>query len=41
VPVQLELRKCAAPVPGFTGSVAIRRASGSRARRGDGPGPSS
>lgn len=41
VPVQLELRKCAAPVPGFTGSVAIRRASGSRAGRWDGPGPSS
>ncbi|MCP9888812.1 dihydroneopterin aldolase [Cyanobium sp. ATX 6A2] len=41
LPVQLELRKCAAPVPGFTGSVAIRRASGSRAPRVDGPGPSS
>ncbi len=39
--VRLELRKCAAPVPGFNGSVAIRRASGSRARPADGPGPSS
>ena len=26
VPVRLELRKCAAPVPGFTGLVAVRRA---------------
>lgn len=25
VPVQLELRKCAAPVPGFSGQVAVRR----------------
>ncbi len=25
VPVQLELRKCAAPVPGFSGTVAVRR----------------
>lgn len=25
VPVRLELRKCAAPVPGFTGLVAVRR----------------
>ncbi|SBO42467.1 dihydroneopterin aldolase [Cyanobium sp. NIES-981] len=25
VPVRLELRKCAAPVPGFTGVVAVRR----------------
>ncbi len=25
VPVQLELRKCAAPVPGFMGVVAVRR----------------
>lgn len=25
VPVQLELRKCAAPVPGFGGLVAVRR----------------
>jgi dihydroneopterin aldolase len=25
LPVQLELRKCAAPVPGFTGQVAVRR----------------
>jgi dihydroneopterin aldolase len=25
VPVQLELRKCAAPVPGFTGTVAVQR----------------
>lgn len=25
VPMQLELRKCKAPVPGFTGMVAIRR----------------
>jgi len=25
VPIQLELRKCAAPVPGFTGVVAVRR----------------
>ena len=25
VPVQLELRKCAAPVPGFTGVVAVQR----------------
>lgn len=41
LPVQLELRKCAAPVPAFSGSVAIRRASGSRAPRVDGPGPSS
>lgn len=24
-PVQLELRKCAAPVPGFSGTVAVRR----------------
>ncbi|MGB5135509.1 MAG: dihydroneopterin aldolase [Prochlorococcaceae cyanobacterium] len=41
LPVLLELRKCAAPVPGFSGSVAIRRASGSRLPPGDGPGPSS
>ncbi|MEO1001553.1 MAG: dihydroneopterin aldolase [Cyanobacteria bacterium J06638_7] len=41
LPVTLELRKCAAPVPGFNGSVAIRRASGSRAGLEDGPGPSS
>jgi dihydroneopterin aldolase len=27
VPVTLELRKCAAPVPGFSGRVAIRRCS--------------
>lgn len=27
VPVQLELRKCAAPVPGFSGQVAVRRRS--------------
>ncbi|MCP9926804.1 dihydroneopterin aldolase [Cyanobium sp. CH-040] len=41
LPVQLELRKCAAPVPGFSGSVAIRRASGSlRLPLGE-PGPSS
>lgn len=25
VPVRLELRKCAAPVPGFSGMVAVRR----------------
>ena len=25
VPIRLELRKCAAPVPGFTGVVAVRR----------------
>ncbi len=25
VPMRLELRKCAAPVPGFTGVVAVRR----------------
>ena len=25
VPIQLELRKCRAPVPGFGGSVAVRR----------------
>jgi dihydroneopterin aldolase len=25
IPVQLELRKCAAPVPGFSGQVAVRR----------------
>ena len=25
VPMRLELRKCQAPVPGFTGSVAVRR----------------
>ena len=25
VPIRLELRKCAAPVPGFTGMVAVRR----------------
>jgi dihydroneopterin aldolase len=25
VPVRLELRKCAAPVPGFNGTVAVRR----------------
>jgi 7,8-dihydroneopterin aldolase/epimerase/oxygenase len=41
LPVRLELRKCAAPVPGFSGSVAIRRASGSRGPQVDGPGPSS
>jgi dihydroneopterin aldolase len=41
LPVQLELRKCAAPVAGFNGSVAIRRASGSQVLRVDGPGPSS
>lgn len=26
VPIRLELRKCAAPVPGFTGVVGVRRA---------------
>ncbi len=26
VPIRLELRKCAAPVPGFTGVVAVQRA---------------
>lgn len=25
VPMRLELRKCRAPVPGFTGTVAVRR----------------
>lgn len=25
VPIQLELRKCAAPVPGFSGTVAVQR----------------
>ncbi len=41
LPVLLELRKCAAPVPGFSGSVAIRRASGSPLPPADGRGPSS
>lgn len=41
VPVRLELRKCAAPVPGFSGSVAIRLASGNQPPPADGAGPSS
>jgi 7,8-dihydroneopterin aldolase/epimerase/oxygenase len=32
VPIQLELRKCAAPVPGFTGVVAVRRRRCSKAK---------
>ncbi len=37
IAVQLELRKCAAPVPGFTGVVAVRR-SAFRSASGSHPG---